>query len=330
MTNRIEHITVVGGGTAGWLSAMILNRFLNTLREGPPVRISVIESPRIPTVGVGESTVIAMSRLLQQLGIDEAAFIKRTNASFKLSVRFEGWNLDDEGEPISFYHPFNNPGFLSGLIPAYHYNKYGPAEGSYDFADSMVVNPSIIRAYKGPRHLGSKDYEAAIGYSYHLDAALFGQFLREVALERGIEHIADDVAEVELGDDGSVSVLHLTDSGAFPVEFVVDCTGFKSLILQQALGEPFESFSDRLFCDRAIPLQIPMPTRPTWSPAPGPPPWAPAGSGGCRSSAGWARAMSSPAVFAATRKPRPSFSPICARAAIYPPMCRTRKRRSFT
>lgn len=263
MTNRIEHITVVGGGTAGWMTATILNRFLNAVRDGPGVKVTVIESPDIPTVGVGEATVAGMSMLLNQLGVDEAEFMRRCNASFKLAVRFNNWALDGAGRPTSYLHPFNYPDFLNGVCPAYHFNKFGPHQGCTNLADSLVPNTALIDACKGPRYLDGKNYEHEINYAYHLDAGLFGRFLRDVGVSQGIQHIQDDVTEIAQDERGFIRELNLKRRGAFPVEFVVDCTGFKGLILQQVLGESFEPLGETLLCDRAIPVQLPHrnPTR---------------------------------------------------------------------
>ena len=263
MVNRVEQITIVGGGTAGWMAAMIVNTFLNASRDGPGVQVTVIESPSIPTVGVGEATVTGIALLLNQLGIDEAEFLRRCNASFKLSVVFENWALDRSGQPIRYHHPFNYPTFLAGVTPVHHFNRFGPHAGLSELAGSMVPNPALIEAYKGPRRIGGENYENEINYAYHLDASLFGRFLRDVAVARGLRHIQDDVVDVELDERGFVSALNLEQRGRFPVELVVDCTGFKGMILQKVLGEPFEPFGRSLLCDRAIPVQIPHrdPTR---------------------------------------------------------------------
>jgi tryptophan halogenase len=263
MVNRVEKITVVGGGTAGWVTALVVHSFLNAGRTGPNVEVTVIESPKIPTVGVGEATVSGMALLLNSLGIDEAAFIRRCNASFKLSVRFENWGLDSDGAAINYYHPFNNPPNVGGVVPVHHFNAFGPHSGSDALAASLVPNTAVVEGNRGPRLIGGRNYEHKINYAYHLDAGLFGEYLRDVAVPRGLRHIRDDVVEVTLDERGYVSALELENGGTYPVELVVDCTGFKGLILQQVLKEPFESFAPNLLCDRAIPLQIPHkePTR---------------------------------------------------------------------
>jgi tryptophan halogenase len=255
--NRINHVTIVGGGTAGWLTAMLLSTSLNVRSDAPKVRVTLIESPNIPTVGVGEATVPGMPRLLNQLGIDEKQLFLRCNASFKLGVRFVGWNQDDDGNPLEYIHPFNSPPAIAGLSPAYHFHRYVPESETHKFSDAMVPNGDMIRALRGPRMTEDEDYHYKIGYAYHLDAALFALFMREVGVSRGVEHILDDVVDVKQGENGYVTALQLKERGIVPVQLVVDCTGFQSLVIGKVLDEPFDSFSDLLLCDSALAVQIP-------------------------------------------------------------------------
>ncbi len=261
--NRVGHVTIVGGGTAGWLAASMLNSSLNRHSDGPRVRVTLIESPNVPTVGVGEATVPGMPRLLSQLGLDEKQFFLRCNASFKLGVRFVGWHEDEDGNPLEFVHPFNSPQGIQGLNPAYHFHRFVPDSETHKFSDAMVPNGDVIRSLRGPRLLDDEDYHYKIGYAYHLDAALFAVFMREVGVSRWVEHILDDVVEVKQGENGYITALHLKERGILPVQLVVDCTGFRSLIMGKALGEPFEPCSDELLCDSAAAVQIPHkdPTR---------------------------------------------------------------------
>lgn len=257
MTNRIERITIVGGGTAGWLAAMVIATYANKFRDGHPLKVSLIESPKIPTVGVGESTVAGMPFLMQQLGIDEAELIRRCNASFKLNVRFGGWRVDANGEPETFNHPLQYPANLGGFVPAYHFKAFGPHSTDAPIAENMVANCTLVDALKGPRQVSDGNFDKAVGYAYHLDAGLFGEFMRDLALQRGVEFIPDDVVEIIQDESGAISALKLEERGHYPIEFVVDCTGFRGLILKQTLGEPFESYEDNLLNDRAIPVQLP-------------------------------------------------------------------------
>ncbi len=259
MSQRIDQITIVGGGTAGWLTALTLQSFLNSRRDQKPVAVTVIESPNIPTIGVGEATIRGIANLLRQIGINERDFMRRCNATFKLAAEFIGWNQDENGKPIYFLHPFNFPRPLDGINPAYHFLRHGSVNGT-KAAEALTWNQAIITNRKGPRPLGGKDYEAVVSYAYHLDAALFGAFLRETAVERGVMRIEDDVLDAEIDERGYVTSLKLERNGSHPIKLVIDCTGFRSIILQGKLNEEFIPYSDHLLNDRALPVQIPIPT----------------------------------------------------------------------
>ena len=138
-----------------------------------------------------------------------------------------------------------------------YYHKFGSLNGDDGYLNSIVPNQAVIDHLKGPRPLGGADYEAAIGYSYHLDAGLFAKYLREIAIKRGVRHFLDDVVNVELDENGGVSALQLKERGRYPVEFIIDCTGFRSLITEKALNEPFEPYGRYLLCDRAVAVQVP-------------------------------------------------------------------------
>ncbi len=256
MTNRIDNITIVGGGTAGWLAAIMITTFMNARRDGPPVAVTLLESPDIPTVGVGEATVPGMMQLMSQLEIDEAEFIRRSNASFKCGVRFRGWSKFADGRDRDFYHPFNSAAPIrGGLNPAYHFHKYDAPGGAHDLVDALVPTGHAIDHRRGPREKHRGNYERAIGYSYHLDAALFARYMAELAVARGVRHIQDNVTKIHLDERGFVHRLDLAAGGSHDVEFVIDCTGFRGLILGEALGEKFESWGGHLLCDRALALQ---------------------------------------------------------------------------
>lgn len=257
--NRVENVTIVGGGTAGWLAACMLDTFLNERRDGPPVSITLIESPRVPTIGVGEATVPGMRRLLQRIGIDESMFMLRCNASFKYGVRFVGWNLDRQGRPITFLHPGDAPGVLRGKDPAYHFHRFGRTEGRRDLVDALVPNTALTFASRGPRGADDPDFEGLIRYAYQIDASLFAQYLKEVAIARGVRHVLDDVQQVRLDERGFVATLQLERAGSYPVEFVVDCSGFRGLIIGDALKEPFLPLRRHVLCDRAMVIQLPHP-----------------------------------------------------------------------
>ena len=252
MEQRIDSVTIVGGGAAGWLMALSLVTMLN--RGESKVKVTLIESPNIPTIGVGEGTVTGFSRVLKQLGIKEDEFIRESDATFKCAGKFVGWNVDAEGKPITFYNPFNVGPYLNGVETSYHYHKYGPQAGAKSFVDNILPTQQMVENAQGPKLIGSKDYESLLPYTYHLHAHAFSKQMADIARKRGVEHILDDYLDAEQDDNGFITALNLKEKGRVPVKFVIDCTGFGGLILQKVLKEPFTDFSNHLLCDRAIPM----------------------------------------------------------------------------
>ncbi|WP_340148694.1 tryptophan halogenase family protein [uncultured Sneathiella sp.] len=258
MDNQINEVTIVGGGTAGWLTAAFLVRFMNLRNKQNPVIITLIESPNVPTIGVGEATVPTMPGLLRSLGISEKEFFIRCNASFKLGVRFSNWNHDRQGRGTSFIHPFDGISTqLGGQNPAYHFHKFGGPPGRDNIDDCLAVSGAAIAAKVGPKLLTHGDYESQLNYAYHLDAGKFAEFLREISIGRGVNHVLDDVEEIEQDERGYISALKLQRQGRHPVELVIDCTGFKGVIINQVLGVPFRDYSKYLLNNRAMAVQIP-------------------------------------------------------------------------
>lgn len=259
MADPIKHITIVGGGTAGWFTANMLSVFFGMQKNHPAnrMRITLIESPNIPTVGVGEATVPSMSLSLQQTGISETEFFKTCNASFKLGVDFAGWNVDAKGKPFSYINPFNTGHRVGGIDPGYYYGRFGGSGASFVQTISPAQDLGLMR--KGPRPLGSKPFTEPVNYAYHLDAGLFAKMMQGISVARGVEHVLDDMVDVERAEDGSIAAINLKETGRHEVELVIDCTGFKGLLINGALDEPFISYDKYLANDRAMAVQIPHP-----------------------------------------------------------------------
>lgn len=261
MAQPIRHITIVGGGTAGWITAAYLNHRLQWgLTAQPGVRITLIESPLIKTIGVGEATVPTLKGTLRMLEISEAEFIARTNATFKLGIRFDRWQVDEHGQPQHYIHPFSGGRTVRGRNPGYAFQHYGvPGQGAImgkDFIRTIGHAHEAIEQNKGPRPQSAGPFESNVGYAYHIDAGKLAEFLKEICVARGVEYLRDDVTAVRLDERGFISRLELREGGDWPVELVIDCSGFKGLLINEALQEPFVPFSDYLFNDRAIPIQV--------------------------------------------------------------------------
>ena len=258
MGERVQQITIVGGGTAGWLTALLLTTFFRNQQKAPESRkITLIESPNVKTVGVGEATVPSMPMLLRQAGVDETDFFRRCNASFKLGVLFDNWNLDRNGKPIAYVNSFNEGPIIGGVESAHYFLKYGIGGGP--FSDVITPALDLARVFKGPRPISAKAEEQNPGFAYHLDAGLFAEMLRDLCVERGVTHLRDDVVDVEQNEEGFIAALQLKERGRLPVELVIDCTGFRGMLINQCLGEPFVDYSKYLANDRAAAIQIPHP-----------------------------------------------------------------------
>ncbi len=253
MGEPIREVTIVGGGTAGWMTALLLQSMLKGGPEGG-TRITLIESPNIPTVGVGEATVPGMPRTLKQGGIDEREFFRTCNASFKLGVVFGHWNVDAEGRRVDYINPFAHPPAIDGVSAAEYALAFGT--GDLDFVQTFSPSVDLAAQAKGPRGLGEMP-GPPVGFAYHLDAGKFAGLLKETCVARGVTHVLDDLVDVELDERGYVAALKLERTGRHPVELVIDCTGFRGLIINQALGEPFESYGKYLANDRAMAVQVP-------------------------------------------------------------------------
>jgi hypothetical protein len=261
MGQPLRSITIVGGGTAGWLAATFLNRFCKSKDAKHNLEITLIESPTIPIVGVGEASLPGMVLLLNQLGVSESEFFKLTDATFKVAAHFIDWNRDDKGRPIDFLNVLNAPSAIDGRQLADYFVTFHPARAApeaglaYVRAFSPVVE--IVRGNLAPRRPGAPEFSGEIGYTYHFDATKLAAFLKDFATSRGVKHILDDVDSVNLDERGFVQSLTLRRQGEHAIDLVIDCTGFRGSILQQALGEPFEPYGDYLLNDRAAVVQIP-------------------------------------------------------------------------
>ena len=222
---------------------------------GKDVRVTLIESPNVPTVGVGEATVPGMPRTLKRVGLSEREFFKECNASFKLGVLFRNWNHDNDGKQIDFVNPFARVPPIQNTDAGYFMLQHGA--GPLDFVQTYSPAVDLARAFKGPRPLKAEEYAGPVGFAYHLDAGRFAHLLRDKGLENGVHHILDDVVDVVQNERGYISSLTLKETGTHPVQLVIDCTGFRGVIMNEVLKEPFIPYSNYLANDRALAVQIP-------------------------------------------------------------------------
>jgi tryptophan halogenase len=264
----VREVVIVGGGSAGWMTAAYLRRALPSLD-----RVTVVESPRIGTVGVGEASFSTIKIFFDSLGLEERDWMPACNATYKLGVKFFNWTA----RPGQFVHPFQRYPVVDGFDLANWWLKLG-RELSGPFDAACFVVPALCEARRSPRYLDGRVFDDTVGgyytgvggdltlaehevqypYGYHLDADLLGKFLRGYATGRGVQHIVDEVVNVGVGQDGRITHVQTREHGSISGDLFVDCSGFRGLLINQALGEPFVSYSDSLPCDSAVALRVPF------------------------------------------------------------------------
>lgn len=235
-------IVIVGGGTAGWMSAAALARF-----APPGYAITLVESDAIGTVGVGEATIPAIRLFNDALEIDEGAFLAATKGSFKLGIEFAGW-LDDGH---SYMHAFGPVGRQLGLLPFRHFWARGQALGiarplAHYSANELAARTGRMQTdAKGP---GIPE----VPYAYHFDAGLYAAFLRDYAEARGVTRIEATLAGAKRTADGDIASVVTKDGREIAGDFFVDCSGFRGLLIEQELQTGYDDWRHCLPCDRAI------------------------------------------------------------------------------
>jgi tryptophan halogenase len=255
MPKKIEKIVIVGGGSAGWMSAA----HLAVAMQDRGVEIVVVDSPNIPIVGVGESTLGQIRNWTHALGIDERDFMSKTNASYKMSIKFTDFYNKDSG---SFHYPFGNPVFTDapeGLQEWLAKKIIYPDTPVQDYARTFYpVMPLVENNKYTPNEFGELDgFRSDLSVAYHFDSALFGQWLRtDFAMPKGVKNIQQTVVDIQVDENG-IKHLELENGDIVTADLFIDCTGWKSLLLAGALKEPFVSWEDKLPNNKAWAVQIP-------------------------------------------------------------------------
>lgn len=248
MSNAVQHIVIVGGGTAGWLSACLLAARL------PGKRITLVEAPDIPTIGVGEGTWPTMRETLSAIGIPEAEFLEQCDAAFKQGSRFDGWR---DGSPQdSYLHPFTAPpaAEMQALAAAWQESgQQGP------FAAAVSPQHGVCAANLAPRQRAMPDYAGALNYGYHLDAGKFAALLmRHATMRLGVTHIAAKVTGIEAAANGDIAALMLNGREPLDGDLFLDCSGQAALLIKGHCRAGWVDRSDVSFNDRALAMQVPV------------------------------------------------------------------------
>lgn len=249
---QTKKVVIVGGGTAGWITA---NAIAAEARQtsGGGIRIVLVESPDIPTIGVGEGTWPSMRMTLNRIGLSEDRMVRACNASFKQGTRFFGWSRGDDAD--EYIHPFSLPVEYASINPAMHWlgrNETTP------FSRFVTPQATVIERGLAPKQAATPPYAFVFNYGYHLDAGRFAALLcRHAVAELGVTHIKGNVVEIENRPGGDIDGVLLDTGERVGGDLFVDCTGQRALLLGQHQGIGFTSVRDLLFNDTALVMQIP-------------------------------------------------------------------------
>lgn len=247
--NQIQKFVIVGGGTAGWISAAALAHEL----RGSKCQVELIESEEIGTIGVGEAVIPPFLTFIRALGIDEKEFIQKTQASFKLGIQFRDWKQVGE----SYFHPFGDIGapvqgreFFHCWLKA---KRLGHSAELMDFSPAGVM--AKHKRFMLPFLMPKQSPIRGMSYALHFDANLVAEFLRGYSQQRGVKRTEGRVTQVEVKDDGSIDKLLLASGDTVDGDFYIDCTGFRGLLIEQTLNSGYEHWSHFLPCNRAVAVQ---------------------------------------------------------------------------
>jgi tryptophan halogenase len=253
MEDHISTIVIVGGGSAGWLSAGVIAAEHRIDAQSPqPFKVLLIESPDVPTIGVGEGTWPSMRTTLQRIGLSETDFLRECDASFKQGTFFRNWHT---GDGDTYCHPFSVPIDYAESNLAIDWLALSDAPL---FADAVTPQTALFADCLAPKQITTPEYAFVVNYGYHLDAGKFAELLRKHCTEKlGVQHVKANVSQVNTAANGDIQSVTTDSAGDIAGDLFIDCTGTKSLLLGEHFEVPFQSQQAYLFNDTALAAQVP-------------------------------------------------------------------------
>lgn len=249
-----QRIVIVGGGSAGWMAAAYLRKKLST-----NVPITLVESPRVGKIGVGEGTIPIIRDLIELIGLEERNWMTACEATFKLGIRFNNWL--ERGS--WWWHPFyfNHPQFPEkGIVDSWLAERTSGRPEFQDLASLKhgCMSWQLAKGNRAPRFLASVgDFEGwDSDHAFHFDAHLFGQCLQAAAKRDGVRHVVDHIVDVCVNSKGHIASVTTESQGAIEGDFFLDCSGFRRLLMEAVSDSAFISYGQELFCDAAVTLPV--------------------------------------------------------------------------
>ena len=261
MVTPVRSVVIVGGGTAGWLTAGIIAARHQARMKAGGFSVTLIESPDIRIIGVGEGTWPTMRASLERMGVSETELFRQCDASFKQGGKFARWTTGAEDD--AYYHPLMLPqGFSQlNLVPHWFRESRSRPGAARSFCDFVSPQGRLCDVGLAPKTITSPEYKAVANYSYHLDAAKFAPFLSRHCTEKlGVRHVLADVTRVNQRESGDIESVLTKQAGDIAGDLFIDCSGFSALLIGKTLGVAFKDCGDVLFCDTALAVQVPFET----------------------------------------------------------------------
>ena len=246
---RIKRVLIVGGGSAGWTAAAYLNAALN-VGDHKVAEISLVESPEVPRIGVGEATVPNINRTLAMIGIDELDFMKAVDGTFKTSIRFVNW-LDEQRK--FYHHPFSR--FGTGIRDDAG-RRWLMSDRSVPYMNTMSAQPVLCEMGLAPKTFEHVNLGSPVGYAFHMNALKYADYLRDFSTARGVTHYLEHVTGIDIAENGDIAALQTRSGSRLKADLFIDCTGFEALLTEKTLGVKWIDFSQWLLCDRALVMPV--------------------------------------------------------------------------